>query len=152
MARYSLADYILTITLPTEFASDLQLASNTISVGGEGSHTESINISTDNNIWTTEGDATGSWVHSKNLNRVGKASVSLSQLSENVAKFKKICNVYYTSGTDYDGITLSLTDSLGNNIATCNDCYFTKVPSQDFGNTAANQTWELTCGQITFNE
>lgn len=153
MARYSLANYTLALTLPAELATLLGLTgSENLVVGGEGSYMDSFTVELDNDMFSTKGDATGSWVHDKNLSKVGKVNISLHQLSDRVAKFKKIVNIYYQSGTDYDGVNLSLVDNLGHEIVNCVDCYFTKIPSQEFGAESANQTWTLTCGQVTFSD
>ena len=143
--KYSLADYILSIK--TDDPS-LQ-AFGAITVGGEGSATDSMGIELDNNMWETTSFATGAWIHSKNLARSGKIDITLSQLSDRVAKFMQLANVFYSG--DYQGLTLSLTDSTGQNIATCIDCYFVKIPRQEFSSRAANQTWQLTSGKITFS-
>lgn len=144
-AKYSLADYILSIR-----PDDAQLSSfGTITVGGEGNALDSIEFSYSNDMWSTTSYSTGAWVHDKNLSRVGSINISLSQLSDQVAAFKQLVNKFY--GGNYQGLTLSLTDSLGNNIATAIDCYFTRIPSQSFGSNSANQTWSLTAGKITID-
>lgn len=150
--RYSLADYILSISFPDDFASKAGLLQSTIEVGGEGSYLDSMNVSLDNQLWTTEGDSTGSWVHNKNLSRTGKVTISLNQLSTKVAKFKEICKLYYSVNDSFSGaeVTLRPVNSNEDMIVRCKDCYFTKIPDQSFQSTAQMQTWELTCGQITF--
>lgn len=153
MARYSLANYTLAITLPTDLATPLGLSGQeSLVVGGEGSYLESMTVELDNDMFNTKGDSTGSWVHDKNLSRTGKVNISLNQMSDRVAKFKKIVNIYYQSGTDYEGCNLSLADNNGNEIVNCTDCYFVKIPSQEYGSESANQQWSLTCGQIIFND
>lgn len=144
--KYSLANYILSIqpndtTLKTMFSN--------VSIGGEGSATDSITISLENQIWKTSAFATGAWVHDKNLARNGTADISISQLSDKVAKFKQMCNIFYNG--EYDGFTLSLVDNTGNKVCTCVDCYLTKIPNQEFKETASTQTWTFTCGEITFD-
>lgn len=144
--KYSLANYILSIqpndtTLRTMFSN--------VSIGGEGSATDTITISLENQIWKTDSFATGAWVHNKNLSRVGTAQISISQLSDNVAKFKQMCNIFYNG--EYDGFTLSLVDNTGNKVCTCVDCYLTKIPDQEFKETAQTQSWTFTCGEITFD-
>lgn len=146
MKRYSLANYILSIESNDPTIKNIF---GTVSVGGEGNYLESMTISQTNDLWTTSGYATGAWVHTKNLSRIGTVEVSLSQLSNQISKFIKLCNTYYTG--DYDGCTLTLTDNLGNLIATCVDCYIQKIPDQGFQSAAQNQSWTFTCGQITFN-
>lgn len=149
MAKYSLSKYILTISIPSEIAG--QFGASTISVGGEGSYLDSISISYSTSRWNTKGDATGSWVHEENLDRTGSAAVTLNQLSDKVAKFIRLCNLYYNTDVDLDGLTLELNDTSGNNIATCNDCVIKEIPNQDFGSESANQEWVFNCGKITFN-
>lgn len=144
--KYSLADYILSIT--TNDASLTQMFGN-VTVGGEGSALDSISISTSQDLWNTTGFATGAWVHNKNLSRVGTVEVSISQLSEKVAKFKQMVNIFYSG--DYDGFTFTLSDSYGNKVCTCVDVYPTKIPNQSFGSDAAMQSWSFTAGEITFN-
>lgn len=153
MARYSLATYILSIKLPQEFASQVGLAEDSvISVGGEGSYLDSFGFSYDNDLFTTRGDTTGSWVHDKNLSRTGTCTISIHQLSDKVALFKQLMNLYYQSTNDYDGLHLILEDSLGRKIVDCEDCYFSKMPDQNFGRESENQSWSLTCGRITMTE
>ena len=101
--KYCLANYILSIQ-PNDSA--LLNMFNNVSVGGEGDALSSINISIENNLWSTTGFATGAWVHDKNLSRIGSITVSISQLSDRVAKFKQLCNVYYNN--DYNGLTITL--------------------------------------------
>lgn len=147
MAKYSLADYILTITLPADLAS--QFGTDTISVGGEGSYLGSIVLGFNSNIWETEGDATGSWVHNRNLDRTGTVDVTLNMLSDNVAKFIRVCNLYYNSETITDGLTMTVSTLSGTNIANCLDCFITKIPNQEFEEKAKTQSWSFTCGKIT---
>lgn len=149
MARYSLANYILTVTIPTELAGTF--GANTLTVGGEGSYLDSMQVSLSQNLWSTEGDSTGSWVHNKNLDRTGTCQITLSMLSDKVARFITLCNLYYAADSDYSGLTLELSSSDGTTIATCNDCYITKIPDQQFQSTAQRQTWEFTCGRITIH-
>lgn len=144
--KYSLADYLLTVK-----TNDPALASvfSELTIGGEGSYLDSITINIDANMWETTGYATGGWVHDKNLSRVGTATVSLSQLSEKISKFKNLVNMYY--GGDFGGLTLTLMDSNANKIAECEDAFIQKIPSQEFASKAAQQTWTFTCGKITIN-
>lgn len=145
--RYSLAQYILTITLPANLASEF--GAQAISVGGENSYLESMSVSYRSTLWETSADNTGSWVHNQNLDRSGTVTLSLNQVSIAVAKFKKLCNLYFNASNIYEGLTLELSDTDGNTIATCNDCLVTKIPDQALSNAAQNQSWTLTCGKIT---
>ena len=146
MKRYSLADYILSIK-----PNDPQINSDfgTITIGGEGSYTDSITLSPRDNLFETTGYNTGAWVHNKNLSRVGTAVISISQLSDQVKKFIMMAETYYTG--DYDGFTLTVSTNEGSQVATCIDCYIQKIPDQVFGANSANQTWTFTCGKISFN-
>lgn len=151
--RYSLATYILSIKLPTDFAQQVGLENDdVITVGGEGSYLDSFSFSFEHDLFSTKGDATGSWVHDKNLSRVGSCEISIHQLSDKVALFKKIMNLYYQASNDFDGLNLILEDSSGRSIINCEDCYFSKIPNQAFGAESANQTWNLTCGRITLTD
>ena len=144
--KYSLANYILSIQANDDTLRNLF---SNVSIGGEGSATDSIKVSLDAELFSTENFATGAWVHNKNLARTGSIDVSISQLSDRVAKFKQMCSIFYNG--EYDGFTLSLVDNLGNKVCTAIDCYLTKIPDQEFGEKAANQTWSFTCGEITFD-
>lgn len=147
--RYSLANYYLTIANDdsriTEMFKDVR-------IGGEGDAISSISISTNATLWQTTAYATGAWVHDKNLARNGNVNVSISQLTDAVAKFKQFVNYFYLSSGDSDiqGSTITLYDSDGNAIASCEDCYPTQIPEQSFGAQASEQTWSFTCGRITF--
>lgn len=145
--RYSLADHIISFESKDQKINELF---GSISIGGEGSYLDSITISTDSNIWETTGYSTGAWVHDKNLSRIGTVNITISQLTDAVARFIQLCKIYYAGGHD-EGITLTLVDNTQRIICTCIDCYIQKIPEQGFGPKAANQTWTFTCGKITFN-
>lgn len=146
MKRYSLANYILSIE-----SNDATIRSlfGTLSIGGEGSYMGSVNVATETDLWSTEGFSTGAWVHNKNLDRHGKVTVSLSQLSDAVQKFIHLCNLYYAG--NYGSLSMVLTNVAGSKICTCTDCLITGIPSQDFAETAGRQSWVFTCGKIVFN-
>lgn len=146
---YSLAKYKLSIQLPENFASQVGLGdSSIISIGGEGSYLDTISYSYTGDMYSTKGDTTGSWVHDKNLDRTGSVSISIHQLSPQIAMFKKVVNLYYQSGDNYEGLQLSLKDSAGQEIMSAEDCFFTQIPEQSFKDTSDSQTWNLTCGRI----
>lgn len=144
--KYSLANHILSVK-PNDAAIDSMFG--TISIGGEGSYLDSINIRKDRAMWNTEGYSTGAWVHNKDMSKIGTVDVSLNQLTDIVAKFITLCETYYTG--DYEGFTLTVTRNDGTVLCTCIDCYITKIPDQSFTNSASNQTWTFTCGQVNFN-
>lgn len=144
--KYSLSNYILSIDSNDD---TIKRIFGTISVGGEGNYLDSISLSQSEDIFTTTGYATGGWIHNKSLDRHGIASLTLNQLSDKVARFIQLAKLSLSG--DYEGFTLSLSDSDGNKIATCVDCYIVKIPDQVFGAQAQTQTWQFTCGQINYN-
>lgn len=144
--KYSLANYILSIE-PND--PTIKTAFGTISIGGEGNHIGEMSAEHNTNQWSTEGYATGAWVHNKSLDKTGTISIQLNQLSPVIAKLKKMCMTFYDA--DYDGFTLSLTTSDGKSVCRGIDCYITKIPSQVMAASAANQSWSWTAGQIIFD-
>lgn len=143
--NYSLADYILTISDITE-----EFGLTNIQIGGQGSMTDSMSAARNKDMYETEGDDTGGYVHNKSYNKTGLINITLNQLSENVGKFKTLCNVYHRTAVQ-KGFTITLTDSEGNIICTGNDCMPKGIPEQAFAGTAGTQTWVLTCGVLEFN-
>lgn len=146
MKRYCLANYILTADIP----EDIGFGTQTVSIGGEGSYMDTITISLTEDLFKTEGDNTGSWVHIKNLNKTGTAKISIKQVSDKIATFKALVNIYSNLNTEASGMTLTLRDTLNNTICVCEDCLLTKIPDQKFGNEPDIQEWTFTCGKITF--
>lgn len=158
--KYSLADYQIIITLPNNetLLNKVGLSANVpIVVGGagenglDGSFVGSIKISRTNAVWKTEGDNTGSWIHNKNLDRTGKVSVDIYQVSDQILQFAMICNAYQNVQDAIGGLTIEVKnayDSSLPSIATCFDCLIEKVPDQDFGDTAKTQSWGFTCGRV----
>lgn len=146
MKKYSLANYILSVD-PND--SSIKSMFGTISIGGEGNAIGSISLSVSSSMWSTEGYATGAWIHNKNLDKHGSVTISINQLSDKVVKLIQLVKLYY--GKDYDGFTLAVSDINGNKVASCIDCYIEKIPEQSFGTTASDQRWTFTCGQINFN-
>lgn len=146
MKRYCLTNYILTADIP----EDIGFGSQTVSIGGEGSYLDSITISMNVNMFETQGDNTGSWVHVKNLNRTGTVQISIKQVSDKVATFKALMNVYSKVDIESSGMTLTLRDMSNNTIAICEDCVIQKTPDQVFANEPATQTWTFNVGRITF--
>lgn len=144
--KYSLANYILSID-----SNDYEIKNifGTITIGGEGDSLDSLSLSHNATMYETTGYATGGWVHNKNLDRHGTATITLNQLSDRVGRFIQLVKLAFSG--DYEGFTLSLSDIDGNQIATCVDCYITKIPDQSFNPQAQNQTWTFTCGQINYN-
>ena len=148
MKRYALVNYILSIDIPDDVASDFGTSS--IQIGGEGSYLNQISIGLKSDLYATQGDNTGSWVHVKNLDKTGTVEIQIKQVSDAIARFKALCNIYYSLSTEADGLTLTLRDLNNNTIAICNDCVLNKIPDQTFGNEPENQTWTFNAGSITF--
>ena len=160
--RYALADYILTITLPDNriLESYIQLPEGTkaFSIGGpgenglDGSFLGSITAKRNEDVWRTEGDPTGSWVHNKSLDRTGEISLEIMQVSDEVIRLSIICNAFQSIQEGIPGLGITITSAADNNniVATAHDCYITKVPDHDFGESAKTFTFNFTCGRIMF--
>ena len=102
--KYSLADYQLTIGIPQSVAQRLGLRDEegnlltSFVIGGPGENNEGsfigqIVATRSNNLWETEGDATGSWVHNKNLNRTGTIELQIRQISDKVIELSQLTEV-----------------------------------------------------------
>ena len=144
--KYSLANYIIS------FQADdprLQPYFANFSIGGQGSMLGSITVDYKEDLFTTETFETGGWVHNKNLSKVGTVTLNISQLSVAVAKLKQLCNYFYDV-ENYEGFTISVDDTAGNNVCVCKDCYPTKIPQQSLQGTAQRQDWAFTSGEVTF--
>lgn len=165
--RYALSDYILNITLPNNQAilSRCGFDENNLSfsIGGPGligsnigfgygSFIGEIEVSRSNKLWSTSGDATGSWVHNKNLDRTGSVRVSINQISDQILLLVQICNAYELVQDAVGGFKITITDASNSNniIATAHDCYIEQIPSIKFGDTAANRDFVFTSGSIIF--
>lgn len=153
---YSLADAQAIIKIPDVIPENV-ISLRNLTIGGpgemgEGSFTNSITITRTSNLFSTTGDATGSWVHNKNLDRTGTCVISISQISDTIVKLSQLCNAFESIQGNYPGMTISIVSSAndaGMPIAICEDCYITKIPDQSLGTTSANQSWSFTCGRIS---
>ena len=90
MKRYCLANYILTADIPV----DIGFGSQSVSIGGEGSYLDTITVHLNNSLFSTQGDNTGAWVHIKNLDKTGTVTISINQMSDKIASFKALMNIY----------------------------------------------------------
>lgn len=147
--KYSLANYSVVVK-----SNDATINSilGSFSIGGQGSAVGQISIELDNDMWSTESYPTGAWVHNKNLSRTGKVTIQMNQLSAYEAKLRQLYNIYY--GGDYGGCTLTVYDNSTNNrnkVATCIDCYITKIPTLTLQDTAQQDDWAFTCGEVNFS-
>lgn len=155
-SRYSLADYQVTLKIPAIGT----LNEEEISIGGPGDNNEGscvgeIKVTRNENLWTTEGDPTGSWVHNKNLNRTGTVEINIRQVSGVIYKLMAVCQAYESvSSNGSEGITITVNPVFGGtaitDFITCKDCFIQKIPDQDYTDTAKEQQWIFTCGQISF--
>ena len=156
-SRYSLADYQATLTVPAIGSSEAE----SITIGGAGKNgigscVGEISVTRNSNLWTTEADPTGSWVHNKNLDKTGIVRINIRQVSDTVIRLIQICSAFESADIESTtGITININPVLNNEAATqfitCNDCFIVKIPDQTFGQTAAEQSWEFTCGQILYS-
>lgn len=162
---YSLADHQLTIGIPERVAREANLRDENgnylqfYQIGGpgengEGSFVGEIGVERNVELWTTEGDNTGSWVHNKNLNRTGRIRITIKQISDQVIDLIHLCQIYESISDNQAGLTLTINTNASDEtmpIATGNDCYIVKMPDIPFGNEAANLEWIFTCGQVIYN-
>lgn len=162
--RYSLADY--QVTIEVDESAPEAIAGTKISIGGPGevvnstnglkgnvgSFVGSVTLKRNKELWETEGDRTGSWVHNQNLDRTGTCEIEIRQVSDMVVKLSQLCAIFEDVSSSIKGLTITVnsTSASGGTVAVCNDCYIQKVPDQAFGETAALQTWTFTCGQVIF--
>lgn len=145
MKHYSLSDYRLSITFNNV---TLRNAFGTITIGGQGSTTDSISVEPNGTLYSTASYATGGYVHEKNLDKTGKAKVSLNQMSEACYVLNNVVKMYYQA--NYEGATISVVDADGRTVATCKDCVPTSQPARTFGQSSGMLDWEWTCGVIDF--
>lgn len=162
--KYSLADYQLTIGIPQSVALKLNLKDEegnlltSFTIGGpgengEGSFVGQIAVSRANNLWETEGDNTGSWVHNKNLNRTGTIELQIRQISDRVIELAQLCDIYESIQENVEGLTLTINSSATEEtvpMATGVDSYIQKQADLTLANTAGLLTWTFTCGQVMF--
>lgn len=160
--RYSLTDYILSVKIPDELldvfvtdSNDTDEANNRISIGGDGSYLGSIKVAMNKDQWSTEGDATGGYVHSKSKDKTGKVSLELNMLTDVVLKLTRLIETYDSADTTTKGLTLTISKAIGagnsTDVCNCVDCYVVKHPDGDWQDTAKTMTFDFTCGVITYS-
>lgn len=159
--RYALADYQLVISLPPQLSNSALLQRSGLSsdkpfvIGGpgetgiEGSYVGQITVKRNNDLWTTEGDATGSWVHNKNLNRTGEVDVDITQVSDQVITLAYLCDAYESIQEAIGGLNIQvLNAATQETVADAYDCYIKKIPDHSFKEAADKLTWIFTCGRV----
>ena len=146
--KYNLSDYVLSIK-STDPSIDGMFG--TISIGGDGSYTDSISVTLNQKLWAVESFATGGYVHNKNVARDGTVEARLSQLSDQVRNLIRLVNTYYDTGSSDAPLTMTLTDRNERIACEMKDVYPSAIPSQDFQSTAQLQTWSFSCGKIVFS-
>lgn len=156
--RYSLADYTVKITFPDDLMSGVtKIGGKVITIGGpgetglEGSFIGEIKIERTSDQWTTTGDPTGSWVHNKNLDRTGKVTLNIRQVSDDVVLLSMLSAIYEKDDRATKGLTITVFAGK-TKVATAEDCYIVKIPALSFGATAEERVWDFTAGRITFKE
>lgn len=158
---YSLSDYTLSVKVPEALrdvfisgSSDTNDASdNTITIGGNDSYTGSIQVSLATPQWRTEGDSTGSWVHSKSLDRHGTLNVAINQVADKSLLLVKLFETYYSADTTTEGLTITVQKMIGGEpkkICSCQDCYIPQMPNLQYQEQARTIEWQFTVGNITF--
>ena len=144
--RYSLAKYTLTITPPSTALDMIEAFGQSLTIGGEGSAVGSIDLRRNKEMFSIKSYATGGYAVDKDLSKVGTVSISLHQLSAEVQKFIKACNLYFNG--DYDGCGITVMDGT-TLVASATDCFINQAPIS-FGESAADQTWSFVCGELDF--
>ena len=147
MSRYCLSDYTVTFGFSN---SVLTSTFGDLKIGGQGSTTDSITVTKEQNLYSVNGYATGGYVHNKNLSKVGTVSLSINQLSNDTAKLSNLYKFYEQN--DYAGFTITVKDKGLRTVAKCSDCYPSNQPERSMQSEAQNMTWEFTCGVIDFDQ
>ena len=162
--QYALADYQLKIGLSTEVAQRLGLKDNfgnplkNFTIGGpgennEGSFVGQIVVSRSTNLFETKGDATGSWVHDKNLDRTGTITLEITQISDDVITLVQLCQILESVQSNLPGLELTV-NSVASNVSTTmvtgRDAYIQKLPDITLAEAAGRLSWVFTCGQVIY--
>lgn len=147
--RYSLAEYRMQVVVPKDVTgTELLLTFGGPGENQEGSFVGQIAVSRSSDTWTTDGDVTGSWVHNKSLNKTGTISLQIRQVSDDIIRLISLARLYEENNPEAGcEITILRGDVI---VERGTDCYLTRVPEQVKGDTAEMQTWQWTCGRITF--
>ena len=162
--QYSLADHQLTIGIPERIARQLGLRDSfgnlltNFTIGGpgengEGSFVGQIAAERSEELFKTTGDATGSWVHDKNLNRTGTITLEITQISDDVVTLVQLCQIYESLQTNMPGLELTISSvatGTSTTMVTGRDCYIQKLANLTLASEAQRLTWVFTCGQVIY--
>lgn len=145
--RYSLSDYTATIKLP----ASLSAIASSISIGGQGSYLDTVDVGLDNDLWSMSSYSTGGYVLNKNLARTGTITFTLNQLADVCSRLRTLQAAYYPSDAEAidDPCTIEISNKEGT-IVSATDCYLQKIPNQQYQAQASTQSWTFLCGVINF--
>lgn len=163
--QYSLADHQLTIGISEIVARSLGLRDSygnlltNFTIGGpgengEGSFVGQIVVKRNQDLFTTTGDPTGSWVHDKNLNRTGSIEINITQISDDIVLLSQLCQMFEALQTNTPGLELTISSTgsgTSTTIVTGRDAYIQKLPDLTFAERAQALTWIFTCGQVIYD-
>lgn len=161
--QYSLADYQLVIGWKA-IAEKLNLRdregnllTNFVIGGpgedGQGSFVGQIVVNRTQDLFTTTGDATGSWVHDKNLNKTGTITVDITQISDDIITLVQLCQIFESIQSNVPGLELSInsvSSGVSTTMVTGKDCLIQKLPELPLAETAGRLSWVFTCGQVIY--
>lgn len=158
VSRYSLADHIVTIVgVAPGIGGQIKIQIGGPGENGEGSCVGEIKVTRNADLWSTEADPTGSWVHNRNMDKSGRIDINIRQVSDNVIRLIKLCSCYENITADAPGLTITVSNAMNSTSnpqvtsVDAEDCFPVKVSDQVYGNVAAEQPWSFTCGRILFN-
>jgi SWI/SNF-related matrix-associated actin-dependent regulator 1 of chromatin subfamily A len=111
-----------------------------------------ITASRNKELFTTTGDATGSWVHDKNLDRTGHIRIDITQISDDVITLVQLCQIFESVQSRMPGLELTINSVASGTtpMVTGRDCYISKLPDLPLGETASRLSWDFTCGQVIY--
>ena len=161
--QYSLADYQVTIGWKS-IAQMLNLRDpegnllTNFTIGGpgengEGSFVGQIIVNRSKELFTTTGDATGSWVHDKSLDRTGTITIEITQIADSVITLVQLCQIFESIQSNVPGLEISINSAssgVSNTMVSGKDCLIQKLPDLTLAETAGRLSWVFTAGQIIY--
>lgn len=155
--KYSLSDYQLVVTINAPSEVNIPgITGSKFSIGGDGGINKNgsflglITVSRAVDAWTTETDATGSWVHNRNLAKAGTISVNITQISDSIVKLMQVFSLFEEDDSLND-LSLQVVNLEGKVMVDAESCLIQKPSDLNLGETAEKQAWTFTCGKITYN-